>query len=382
LGDAVRGRLVIAVVAASGLLVTASAAATDTIAFGPATAYPTTSMAGPGPGAVTTIAGDVDGDGDTDVVVTDWFGPGPIVLRNQGLGAFGPGTTAAAVSGIGALASGDFDRDGRLDLAGRTGGEVVVLLGNGDATFRVGARTSVLSNAQQAITVLDVNGDGATDIATTAATGIQVLLGRGDGSFTLGPLTPLLAVMADVKPARFDTDDNVDLAVVDATPLRARIVALRGNGNGTFTVTGGGAVGHGPEAVMTADLDGNGIDDAISVDSFSIFGSLSTFSITVLLANGQGGFAPGMRYPTGNGPVSGAAADLDGDGDIDVAVSAVGDATVTVYANDGSGRLAQAGRLPVAPFPQTPVAADLDADGRPDLAVPSPGKLAVLRNQS
>ena len=377
-----RGRHVIAVVAAFGVLGTASASAAGTISFAPAVTYPTPSLAGPGPGAVTTVAGDVDGDGDTDVVATDWFGPGPIVLRNQGLGVFGSSTTAAAVSGIGALASGDFDRDGRLDLAGRTGTQIVVLLGNGDASFRVGTRMNVLSNAQQAITVLDVNGDGVTDIATTAATGIQVLLGRGDGTFVLGPLTPLLALMADLKPARFDTDGNADLAVVDATPLNARIVALSGNGNGTFAITGSGAVGHGPEAVMTADLNGDGLDDAVSVDSFSILGSLSTFSITVLLANGQGGFATGARYPTGKGPVSGATADLDGDGDIDVAVSAVGDATVTVYANDGAGRLARAGQLSVASFPQTPVAADLDADGRPDLAVPSPGKLAVLRNQS
>ena len=362
---------------------TASAeAAATTISFAAAVTYPTASSAGPGPGAVTTIAGDVDGDGDTDIVATDWFGPGPIVLRNQGGGVFAPSTIAARVSGIGALASGDFNRDGRVDLAGRTGSEIVVLLGHGDATFRVSSRASVPSNAQQTITVLDANGDGATDIATTAATGIQVLLGRGDGSFTTGPLTPLFAVMADLKPARFDTDGNIDLAVVDATPLNARIVALRGNGNGSFAVTGSGKVGHGPEAVMTADLDRNGIDDAVSVDSFSIFGSLSTFSITVLLGNGSGGFAAGATYATGNGPVSGATADFDGDGDIDVAVSSVGDAKVTVYANDGAGRLTQAAGLAVAPFPQSPAAADLDADGRPDLAVPSPGKLAVLLNRS
>jgi hypothetical protein len=359
-----------------GWPVTPSATAAATIEFAPAVDYPTGSMVGPGPGAVTTIAGDANGDGAVDVMVTDPLGAGPLVLLNDGDGTFGAPGLVAAESGVGALAAGDVDGDHDLDLVGRTGDEVLVMLGSGDGTFATTSRLTASGNAQQAVAVLDANADHRPDIAATTPSGVQTFLGGGDGTFTPGPTTPLLGLLSDLTPATFDGDGRADLAVVDATPLSQRIVALRGNGDGSFVESGSGAVGRGPEGVMAGDLDGDGFDDAVSVDSFSG----PAFSISVLLSDGAGGFGPATHLPTAWGPVSGAIGDLDGDDDLDVVVSGVGAAAVTIYAGDGAGALAVVGQPSVTPFPQTPVIADLDGDTRPDIAVPGPGQLSVLRN--
>jgi hypothetical protein len=131
---------------------------------------------------------------------------------------------------------------------------------------------------------------------------------------------------------------------------------------------------------MAGDLDGDGRDDAVSVDSFSVFNAPPSFSITVLLGDGRGGFRASRAYATGDGPVSGALSDFNGDGLLDVAVSAVGNSVVTVYAGDGTGGLAEIARSPVVRQPQTPAAADLNGDGSTDIAVPGVGQLSVLRN--
>jgi hypothetical protein len=377
-------RITAALLLGTGALAMAvpAASAGATIAFAPAEQFPTGSAIGPGPGAVTTIAIDVDGDTDVDVVTTDWFGDGPLVLRNTGTGSFGAAVPITGAADVGALAAGDVTGDGRPDLVGRENNGVVVLTGNGDGTFTVGARVAVSSNAQQSVAVIDTNGDHRLDIATPAQLGVQLLLGHGDGTFSVGTVTPLMGLLADIKAANLDGDGIADLLVADATPLTQRIVAFRGNGDGTFVQSGEGVVGYGPEAVMAGDLNGDGRDDAVSVDSFSAFNTPPSFSITVLLGDGHGGFRPPAAYPTGDGPVSGALADFNADGRLDVAVSAVGSSVVTVYAGDGAGGLVEAGRLTVVRQPQTPVAADFNRDGGIDIAVPGVGQLSVLRNAS
>ena len=204
-------------------------------------------------------------------------------------------------------------------------------------------RIALPQNAQAAIAVADTDGDSQLDIVASAPQGLQTLLGNGDGTFRTGPATMLLGVLSDLAPARLDGDAIVDLVVADATPAAQRTVALLGAGDGSFVESGSAPVGGGPEAVIVTDLDGDGDDDVISVDSFSFVTGVGASTITVLRGDGRGGLAVASHPPVVRGPVSGAAGDLDADGDIDVAVSGVAAAALTVYAGDGAGRPARRG---------------------------------------
>jgi hypothetical protein len=362
-----------ALVVIAAALVHAPARAASSIAFAPAVNYPTGSDFGPFAAPVGTVAGDVDRDGDVDVVVADPFDAGPLLMRNGGDASFAAAERIPVGSGIGSLSVADFNSDRRLDLVARTGSEVLALIGDGNGGFAIADRHRASTNAQQQAIAVDTNRDRKQDIVTTTPTGIQVFLGRGDGTFAVGPLTSLLGMLSDVAVARFDTDRLPDLAILDAFPPLQRVRALRGNGDGTFTETASGGVGYGPEAVVAGDLNGDRLSDAITADSFN-------FTMSVLLTDGRGGFQPSVQHQAGNGPVSAALGDFDRDRDLDAAISVVGDDHVAVFANDRRGVFVEAGRPAVTDLPQTPVVADFDRDGRQDIAVAGPGQLSILRN--
>src|SRR5205809_580740 len=112
------------------------------------------------------------------------------------------------------------------------------------------------------------------------------------------------------------------------------VTILRNNGSGKFThhTTKPVAVGDGPQTIVAADLDGNGVQDLAVTNYFSD-------NVTILRNNGSGKFTHPASSPVavGNGPVAIAAADLDGDGDQDLAVANYGSSNVTILRNNGSG---------------------------------------------
>jgi hypothetical protein len=358
------------------LLVPAGAAsAKQRIRFAAAVNYPTGSDFGPGPAPVDMVAGDFNSDGWPDLVLCDWFGSSPLLMLNRGAGKFGAAQPIAGASAIDSLAIADLNRDRRPDLVGSTGSDLVVLLGRGDGSFRVGETYETQSNAQVQAIVLDVNADRLGDIAATTPNGIQTWIGRGDGTFKKGASSAVLGLLSGLAAARFDRDRFTDLAVLDAFPLMQKVIALKGKGDGTFTETGSGTTGYGPEAVMGGDLNTDGFTDMVTADSFG-------FTASVLISSGLGGFRKATAYDAGNGPVSVAIADFDRDGHKDFVSSAVASNAEYVYAGNRKGRFTSAGVYAVTRNPQTPVVADFDRDGRVDIAVAGPGQLSILRNIS
>jgi hypothetical protein len=356
-------------------------AADPPITFAAAVDSPTGGSFGPGPGAETTAVADFDGDGRLDVVVTDLATTTQRALRNIGGGRFDAPQLLPPAYGVLAVGTGEFNGDGRPDVVGRSGHEVVLWTGNGDGTFTLAQRVLSPSNVQQSLAVGDVDLDGRTDVVTTTVTGLQLFRGTGSG-LAAGPITLAIGVLSDVAIANLDGDSRPDLVVVDATPLLQRARAYLGVGDGTFTEAGSGSTGYGPEAVSVGDLNHDGFDDAVTSDSFSGIGVPSQFSITVLLSDGHGGFSSGTTYPTAKGPVSGDIGDLNADGHLDVVIAGVMSTGLAVYANDGTGALSAVRVPPVVRAPQTPAIADIDGDGRPDIAVPGVGHLSVLLNRS
>src|ERR1039457_5744228 len=126
-------------------------------------------------------------DGKLDLAAAN--GVGVSVLLGNGDGAFQPAVTYAAGTYTESIAVGDFNGDGKLDLVVTnnlsSGGTVSVLLGNGDGTFQA-PRTYGVGASPYGAAVGDFNGDGKLDLAVTnygSSGSVSVLLGNGDGTF-------------------------------------------------------------------------------------------------------------------------------------------------------------------------------------------------------
>ncbi len=151
---------------------------------------------------------------------------------------------------------------------------------------------------------------------------------------------------------------------------------LLNQGNGAFAPPVRYEAGAGARGLALADLDLDGDLDAILVNNYEA-------SVSMLLNQGDGTFLPHVRHTVGLDPLAVAVEDLDGDGDLDVAVANRGDDTVSLLFNQGGGALAALVVLSVGDRPWSVVAADLDSDGDFDLAVANnrSDDVSVLSNQ-
>jgi hypothetical protein len=124
------------------------------------------------------------------------------------------------------------------------------------------------------------------------------------------------------------------------------------------------AAGDGPRSVTVADLNGDGRPDLVTANFYSD-------NVSILLGNGAGGFATAAGFPAeaGDGPVSVAVADVNGDGRPDLVTANIFSNNVSVLLGDGAGGFSAAAGSPVAVggFPISVAVADLNGDGRPDL---------------
>ncbi len=187
-------------------------------------------------------------------------------------------------------------------------------------------------------------------------------------SFSLG-YGPSLNSPAAVVIGDLNGDGKSDYAVADAG---TNVVHVRyGRTFVSYTTL---AVGKGPVFVIAADLNGDGKLDLATANSLS-------HDVSVLLANGSGGFIPAVHYATGTSPFAVAAGDFNRDGRLDLAVANNGSASVSILLGQSGGTFGAATQYTAGSSPFWVTAADVDADGRMDLAVAnfSGGTVSLLR---
>lgn len=270
---------------------------------------------------------DFNGDGKLDMAVLrkDADGLGPVVIHlGHGDGTFGAAVDQVGLVTPGGLAAGDLDGDGKVDLVISDGDtqSLIVARGNGDGTF--GQQTSYHGVWGRDIALGDLNGDGKLD-ATVLGSQARVLLNNGAGALqerstlSVGPQPKAIAV-ADV-----DQSGDLDLVIVDGQENRVRV--LRGNGNGTFAAAQSYAVGAGPEAVAVGDVDGNGHLDVVTANR-------TANTVTVLVGAAGGAFdAKPLHLTVAAGPSSVTLADVTGDGVPEVITGNQAAGSITVLRN-------------------------------------------------
>jgi Bacterial Ig-like domain (group 3)/FG-GAP-like repeat/Domain of unknown function DUF11 len=286
-----------------------------------------------------------------------------------------PATASPAVNGSPHFATGDFNHDGKIDLAvpNGSGSTVSVLLGNGDGTFQAPLIYNTDTNGSAyALAVGDFNADGnpdlvVTNIGTGSAT-ISVLLGNGDGTFQLQVPYVVGNHPSEVVVGDFNGDGDADVAVANRDDNTLSV--LLGNGDGTFQTQVTYAVGNSPAALVAADLNGDG-----NVDLVVANGSDNTLS--VLLGNGDGTFQAQATYAVGNSPAALVAADLNGDGNVDLVAANGSDNTLSVLLGNGDGTFQAQATYAVGNSPAALVTADLNGDGNPDLVATNEGDNTV-----
>ena len=381
-------------------------------------------------------AGDFDRDRRLDLgVANSDSAPDDVTVLLNDLGAapstrFHPaaGSPEAAGDAPADIAFGDFNEDGEVDQAVASGGasSVAILLGDGAGGFSATTASPVTMHGTAAgsVAVGDLNEDGHLDLVATnnGPWGIGRLLGDGSGNFTYN--STALAAGAGWETADnalVETDHDGNLDIVTAIPSEDFIDQMFGNGAGSLsssTVIGTG-VGTGPTSLAFGNFNNDGDPDAVVLKSLSggleilrgfagccfltsseaapspgapavgdfdedgdddiAVADTTAGEMTLLLSDGGSNVdfdvAPGSGFEIGPSAGAPAVADLNSDGDLDLAVANPATDQVAVFLGDGDGGFTDSPKGPydVGDDPAFVAAADLDGDARTDLAVANEG---------
>ncbi|MCI0486877.1 MAG: FG-GAP-like repeat-containing protein [Blastocatellia bacterium] len=179
-----------------------------------------------GRGANSVAVGNFNADVNADLAVTNNCDNNVTILLGNGLGGFSPASGSPVNGGPNPffVATGDFNRDNRTDLAVANNdairetddGRVTILLGNGNGTFTPG--TPVITPDPSSIAVDDLNRDGNPDLAISNAAftfGVTVAFGNGNGTFGTPIRFPAGGNPFDVRTGDFNGDNAPDLVVVN-----------------------------------------------------------------------------------------------------------------------------------------------------------------------
>ncbi|MGH9866670.1 MAG: FG-GAP-like repeat-containing protein [Candidatus Polarisedimenticolia bacterium] len=247
--------------------------------------------------------------------------------------------------GAAAVHSGDLDGDGNLDLvtqngAGSTASSVSIFLGNGDGTF---AERTDLFTIPRGLDIGDVNGDGHLDIVTVEDSPADELLvtelGNGDGTFGPRIEAPIAFTSTLLRPTYLVLGDMDSDGLLDALTLHDfgnGVIISRGAGDGTFTRTSSGGPVDDRE-IELADVNRDGHVDVVGRYPF-VPGGLS-----IMLGDGAGGLAPALNSPS-RSPSFLALGDVNGDDWVDVALTSLRTSPNLVFGdvhlNNGDGTFA------------------------------------------
>lgn len=350
------------------------------------------------------LLADINSDGRPDILVGFYDGrtatSGYVVLLNNGDGTF---RMAPPIIGLYDASIADFNRDGKPDIAGCSGGQGVfaprVMLGRGDGTFAPASVNQSVPSCEQTAAG-DFDGDGMTDLAFGmrnafgGLTQLAVAFGRGDGTFTaaapprnLGSLPPNGPGFLMPLRGMFNADSRTDLLLLleAAGPFYPEIHLSNGDGSfsRTWSLDSATLAGRSVTRALVTDFNADGRADVL----LAMGGRTAPFIplLLVLSGNGDGTLGAPMlsREETAIEPAVG---DLDGDGRLDIVYWQPSESVMTLKALYGRGNGTFSDPVDVAAIPRTDFPSgmsrtflvDMNGDGRADVVAIFDNKVMVL----
>lgn len=318
------------------------------------------------------VTGDFNEDGKIDIAVANFGSSTITVALGNGDGTFTGGATLSVGSNTSFLTTGYFNQDAHLDLASASAGGNVIqyALGNGDGTFAstvsVGAGTAPIGIASG-----DLNNDGKMDLVTTGLLNnnvVPLLNFGGSPIFSSLPASSTGSFPQNALLGDFNSDGFLDVVVPSGNDNSFTI--RLGVGNGTFG--GGGSFGNGGLYAAKGDFNNDGNLDVVTTAS----------ALSIHLGNGGGGFGFSNSFGSAGSLIQSAVADFNGDGRLDIAVARNALSSVAIYTGNGNGTFGAGFAVTVGSGPYGLTTADVNADGKPDLIVSNSGgnNVSVLLN--
>jgi FG-GAP-like repeat len=284
-------------------------------------------------------AADLDGDRNLDLVLPLTAANAVAILFGDRQGRFAEPRLFPVAGGPFMTVVADFNADARLDVAvgTQTAGlrRVAVLFGNGSRLFGEPSYFGSFESAPTPLGVGDFNRDGKLDLAAgggpnvpPGTNNLSILLGDGKGGFstptyfTIGPAPQSMSI------ADFNRDGFSDIAVSNSLPMETNstVSVLFGDGKGGFAERLPLEIGTLGRGTGVADFNGDGNQDLVVANSASN-------SVSVLLGDGKGHFASKTDFPVGKNPRKLAVGDLNHDGRADIVTPNTGSNNVSILIN-------------------------------------------------
>jgi hypothetical protein len=310
--------------------------------------------------------GDFDGDGRQDVAAA--VESGILFFRGNG-----DGTLSVPVEIVGSqedrLLAVDLDADGHADLIAWYRSSNVIRLFRGSSRGLAADTSYSLGYAVYDVRVGDLNEDGALDIVALAGLRVEVLLGTGGGRFGIPQIAVASATDGWLALEDLDGDGHLDVASYgknfqNRQRGRTWFMISLGYGTGMFHTPSHSVVLSAPGALVAAELTGDRNMDLVLTSS-DISGFDPIYGLTVLPGHGNGAFGPAVTTEIAGSVSRMTARDLDHDGRTDLLLASGSQVLSMMGHGDGSFTL---GETAVMPSPVAGFAlVDLDGDGSQDL---------------
>lgn len=343
---------------------------------------------GSAPGSVE-IA-DFNGDGNGDIVVANEQSGNATVLLGDGKGKFVPskGSPFAVGQLPNDIAVGDFNRDGKPDLAfaNHEQKHMTILLGDGQGGFAPAPKSPFAVESRphvHGVTAADYNGDGNFDLATDSWADEQVILLFGDGKGDFKSSVTFLKVGKRPYQRLRSADVNGDkYPDIITTNMEGNDVSvLLGDGKGGFkSADSTFACGDSPFNFAIGDVNKDGKSDLAIVNSpGSTAEGRGKDGLTVLLGDGDGNFATltGSPFAAGRQPNRVAIGDVNGDGVNDIAVSNPDENKLRVFLMKAKNGIASSLVLSINGNPKGVAISDLNGDRKADIVITNNGENIV-----